>query len=128
MWETRLNIALASYLKNSFSKDPEIVFGEIGIQRYVCNTCMRKFNHNNFLLIFIYSISYEQKVIFGEIEMKRLFECMGLFVGWLQGGLYDFSTLPVSVFKHLDDEDKEALQKIPNKYLCTFIFIYQDTR
>ena len=50
--------------------------------------------------------------------MKQLFRCMGLFVGWLQGGLYDFSTLPVSVFKHMDPEDKEKLQKIPDKYSC----------
>ncbi|XP_065913406.1 uncharacterized protein [Dysidea avara] len=94
VWDTRLNITIASYLKASFNKDQETVFGEIGIQ----------------------SISDKQKVIFGEIEMKRLFRCMGLFVGWLQGGLYDFSTLPVSVFKHLDNEDKETLQKIPDKY------------
>ena len=67
------------------------------------------------------SISDEQKTIFGGVEMKRLFRCMGLFVGWLQGGLYDFSTLPVSVFKHMDREDNEVLQKIPDKYLCMFL-------
>jgi len=77
----------------------------------------------NFLLHIVYSISDEQKVIFGGLEMKRLFRCMGLFVGWLQGGLYDFSTLPVSVFKHMDREDNEVLQKIPEKYLCMLLNI-----
>ena len=48
--------------------------------------------------------------------MKRLFKCMGLFVGWLQGGLYDFSSLPISVFTHLEREDMETLGKIPTKY------------
>jgi len=69
------------------------------------------------------SISDEQKGIFGVVEMKRLFRCMGLFVGWLQGGLYDFSTLPVSVFKHMDREDNEILWKIPEKYLCMLLNI-----
>ena len=77
----------------------------------------------NFPLHIVCSISDEQKVIFGGLEMKRLFRCMGLFVGWLQGGLYDFSTLPVSVFKHMDREDNEILWKIPEKYLCMLLNI-----
>ena len=51
--------------------------------------------------------------------MKNLFKCMELFVSWLLGGLYDFSTLPISVFKHMNTTDKEALEQIPSKYLCT---------
>ena len=50
--------------------------------------------------------------------MKRLFKCLGLFVGWLQGGLYDFSSLPISVFKHLNHGDMEDVMKIHLKYSC----------
>ena len=50
--------------------------------------------------------------------MKNLFKCMELFVSWLLGGLYDFSTLPISVFKHMNTKDKEALEQIPSEYLC----------
>ena len=63
-----------------------------------------------------FSINEIQSKLLGEVEMKRLFKCMGLFVAWLQGGLYDFSSLPISVFKHLEKEDMEILGKIPIKY------------
>lgn len=63
-----------------------------------------------------HSINDAQLKLLGDVEMKQLFECMRLFVGWLQGGLYDFSSLPISVFKHLEREDIEALEKIPLQY------------
>ena len=69
-----------------------------------------------------YSISDAQLKLLGDVEMKRLFKCMGLFVGWLQGGLYDFSSLPMSVFKHLEREDIETLGKIPQKYSGTYSY------
>ena len=50
--------------------------------------------------------------------MKRLFHCLELFVGWLQGGLYDFNSLPLSVFSHLTDQDVDAIMKIHTKYSC----------
>jgi len=65
-------------------------------------------------------ITDEQLKDLGGIEVKCLFKCMELFVEWLLGGLYDFSTLPISVFKHIDIKDKEALEQIPSKYLCKF--------
>ena len=48
--------------------------------------------------------------------MKRLFCCLELFVSWLQGGLYDFSSLPLPVFSHLKDQDVDAIMKIHTKY------------
>ena len=65
-----------------------------------------------------YSINDLQRRLLGDIEMKRMFKCLGLFVGWLQGGLYDFNSLPVSVFKHLNHEDMDAIMKIYSKYSC----------
>ena len=51
------------------------------------------------LLIMSCSITDEQLKSLGDIEMKCLFKCMELFVGWLLDGLYDFSTLPISVIQ-----------------------------
>ena len=48
--------------------------------------------------------------------MKKLFHCLNLFVGWLQGGLYDFSSLPMSVFSHLRNEDMDAIMKAHTNY------------
>jgi len=64
------------------------------------------------------STSDTQLAIFQGLELKRLFKCLELFVGWLQGGLYDFSNLPVSVFKQMDEKDIKELEKIPEEYLC----------
>lgn len=55
--------------------------------------------------------------------MKRLFKCLGLFVGWLQGGLYDFSSLPISVFKHLIPEDLDTIMKTHLRYSCKLLHI-----
>ena len=65
-----------------------------------------------------YSISDVQLAIFRDLEIKRLFRCMELFVGWLQGGLYDFSNLPVSVFKQMDSKDVEFLERILDECPC----------
>ena len=62
------------------------------------------------------SISDAQRKLLGDVEMKRLFKCLGLFVGWLQGGLYDFSSLPISVFKHLKCEDVNTIMTSSSKY------------
>lgn len=70
-------------------------------------------------------MSDAQLKLLGDVEMKRLFKCMGLFVGWLQGGLYDFCSLPISVFKHLEREDMETLGKIPLKYSGIFCCNYR---
>ena len=67
-----------------------------------------------------YSITDDQLKCLGDIEMKSLFKCMELFIGWLLGGLYDFSMLPITVFKHMNTEDKETLEHIPSEYLCMF--------
>ena len=53
--------------------------------------------------------------------MKKLFKCLGLFVGWLQGGLYDFSSLPISVFKHLEYEDVDTIMTTYSKYSCKLL-------
>ena len=66
----------------------------------------------------ICSINDTQCKLLGDIEMKRLFKCLGLFVGWLQGGLYDFSSLPVSFLKHLNHEDLDTVMKLHSKYSC----------
>ena len=50
--------------------------------------------------------------------MKKLFKCLGLFVGWLQGGLYDFNSLPISLFKHLNHGDLDTIMKAHTKYSC----------
>lgn len=57
-----------------------------------------------------------QQKLLGDVEMKRLFSCLELFVGWLQGGLYDFNSLPLPVFNHLRDQDADAIMKIHTKY------------
>ena len=51
--------------------------------------------------------------------MKSLFKCLELFVDWLQGGLYDFNSLPFSVFKPLNDEDVNTVMKV---YSCKLVF------
>ena len=56
--------------------------------------------------------------------MKRLFKCLGLFVGWLQSGLYDFSSLPISVFKHLKCEDVNTIMTSCSKYSRKLHIIY----
>ena len=53
--------------------------------------------------------------------MKRLFKCLGLFVGWLQGGLYDFNSLPISFFKHLNQTDLDSIMKTNLKYSCKLL-------
>ena len=53
--------------------------------------------------------------------MKMLFKCLGLFVGWLQGGLYDFSSLPISVFKHLKCKDVNIIMETCSKYSCKLL-------
>ena len=63
-----------------------------------------------------HSIDDAQCKLLGDVEMKRLFKCLGLFVGWLQGGLYDFNSLPISVFKHLKSEDVNIIMKSCSKY------------
>ena len=64
------------------------------------------------------SINDTQRKLLGDIEMKRLFSCAGLFVGWLQGGLYDFNTLPISFFTHLSHEDVDTVMTVHSKYSC----------
>ena len=71
-----------------------------------------------YICIYIYSLSDTQLAVLGKIQMKRLFRSMELFLEWLQGGLYDFSSLPFSIFKHLENEDMETLMNIPDKYPC----------
>ena len=51
--------------------------------------------------------------------MKSLFKCLELFVDWLQGGLYDFNSLPFSVFKPLNDEDVSTVMQV---YSCKLVF------
>ena len=50
--------------------------------------------------------------------MKRLFHCLELFVDWLQGGLYDFRSLPILVFDHLKDGDVDSIMEVHTKYSC----------
>ena len=50
--------------------------------------------------------------------MKKLFKCLGLFAGWLQGGLYDFGSLPISAFTHLEYADMDTVMKICNTISC----------
>ena len=68
------------------------------------------------------SIDDTQLAVFEDIQLKRMFNCAVLFIEWLQGGLYDFSSLPDSVFKHMNSEDQEFIQRIPNQYPCMFAF------
>jgi len=56
--------------------------------------------------------------------MKELFHCLGLFVGWLQGGLYDFSSLPMSVFSHLAHGDEHIIMEAYTEY-SRKIFVVQ---
>ena len=72
----------------------------------------------NLTVISFHSISDTQRKVLEDVPMKSLFHCLKLFVGWLQGGLYDFSTLPLSVFSHLKDEDVDAIMNAHTKYLC----------
>ena len=69
---------------------------------------------------FIYSCSINdaQLATFEEIELKRLYSCLVLFTEWLQGGLYDFSTLPAAMFKHMKPEDQESIQQFDKQYSC----------
>ena len=75
---------------------------------------------NNVDILISYSIDTIQMTLLENIEMKRLFKCMELFVGWLQGGLYDYSSLPISMFNHLKEDDKMILELIPETYSGTF--------
>lgn len=61
-------------------------------------------------------ITDTQQNLLGNIEMKRLFHCLELFVGWLQGGLYDFRSLPISVFDPLKDGDVNTIMEGHTKY------------
>ena len=51
--------------------------------------------------------------------MRRLFNCLKLFVEWIHCGLYDFASLPLSLRVHLDPNDVETLENIPQCY-CKF--------
>ena len=73
-------------------------------------------------LIISNSINDTQRKLLGDIEMKRLFKCIGLFVGWLQGGLYDFNSLPVSFFTHMSHEDVDTVMTVHSKYSCKLLF------
>ena len=79
-----------------------------------------KCNVSIFSLIFLVfnrdTLNEKQRRLLGDIEMKKLFKCLELFVGWLQGGLYDFTTLPVSMFKHMDPKDIDTIMSLHTKY------------
>lgn len=64
------------------------------------------------------SINDVQRKLLGDVEMKRLFHCLELFVGWLQDGLYDFGSLPLLVFNHLKDEDIVTIMNVHINYSC----------
>ena len=65
-----------------------------------------------------YRVNAVQRRLLGDIERKKLFKCPELFVGWLQGGLYDFTTLSVSMFKHMNPKDTDAIMSLHTKYPC----------
>jgi len=64
-----------------------------------------------------------QRKLLGDVEMERLCCCLGLFVDWLQGGLYDFSSLPMSVFSHLTHGDEDIIMKTDTKYPCKVLLL-----
>ena len=77
---------------------------------------VHKVNPVNSVIISFHSISDTQQKVLEDVPMKSLFQCLKLFVGWLQGGLYDFSSLPLSVFNHLKDEDMYAIMNAHTNY------------
>ena len=54
--------------------------------------------------------------LLGNIGIKKLFKCLELFVDWLQGGLYDFISLPISMFKNMNPEDMNTIMNLHTKY------------
>ena len=68
-------------------------------------------------MFIFHSISDAQRKLLGDVEMKRLFHCLELFVDWLQGGLYDFRSLPILVFDHLTVGDVDSIMEVHTKYL-----------
>ena len=74
-----------------------------------------------FAFMFSCSVSDMQRRLLGDIDMKKLFKCLELFVDWLQGGLYDFVGLPVSMFKHMSPKDSEAIMGLHTKYSCKLL-------
>ena len=67
---------------------------------------------------FSYSVNDVQRKLLGDVEMKKLFKCLELFVDWLQGGLYDFASLPVSMFKHMSPKDTDIIMSLHTNYSC----------
>ena len=78
------------------------------------------------IVISSHRINVTQQKLLENIEMKRLFHCLELFVGWLQGGLYDFSSLPLSLFNYLKDGDMDIIMNVHTNYSCKLLFRYQE--
>lgn len=107
------------YLKSYFNKD----LNEIGIKRFFI--CYVLFVSVVYIVISSHSINDTQQNLLKSVEMKRLFHCLELFVGWLQGGLYDFSSLPLSLFNHLKDGDMDIIMNAHTNYSRKLLFGYQ---
>ena len=78
-----------------------------------------------YIVISSHSINDAQQNLLKSVEMKRLFHCLELFVGWLQGGLYDFSSLPLQLFNHLKDGDMDIIMNAHTNYSRKLWFGYQ---
>ena len=78
-----------------------------------------------YIVISSHSINDTQQNLLKSVEMKRLFHCLELFVGWLQGGLYDFSSLPLQLFNHLKDGDMDIIMNEHTNYSRKLLFGYQ---
>ena len=57
-----------------------------------------------------------QLACLSEIHLSSLYCCLKVFSGWMEEGMYDFSTLPFTVKAHLSQDDLAALKAIPQKW------------
>ena len=47
-----------------------------------------------------------------KLKLPYLYSTLELVVQWIKDGLYDFHRLPLVMKKHLDPDNKQALEKL----------------
>ena len=61
-------------------------------------------------------------------KLPRLFSTFVFFVDWVKDGLYDFSSLPLALKVHIQENDLAMLNQLPTKYTGSIITLLTEMK
>ena len=64
----------------------------------------------------IRKLTATQLACLSELPLPNFYHCLKVFAGWMEEGMYDFSTLPYTIKAHMSKEDMSTLRDIPHNW------------